>query len=59
LTREGRPKNSPYFILGEAFTLNHAAHNRDTFVQGALRAAQWLIGQEPALYTTSDVLGIK
>ena len=45
--------------LGEKLTLNHTAHSRDTFARGALRAAKWLIGKKPALYTMSDVLGIK
>ena len=45
--------------LGEKLTLNHTAHSRDTFARGALRAAQWLVGKEPALYSMADVLGIK
>jgi 4-hydroxy-tetrahydrodipicolinate reductase len=45
--------------LGEKVTLNHTAHNRDTFVRGALRAAQWLIGKPPGLYSMTDVLGLK
>jgi 4-hydroxy-tetrahydrodipicolinate reductase len=44
--------------LGEKITLNHTAHSRDTFARGALRAAKWLIGKEPALYSMTDVLGI-
>ncbi len=44
--------------LGETVTLNHTANNRDTFVRGALRAAKWLVGKEPALYSMADVLGI-
>ena len=44
---------------GETITLNHTANNRDTFVRGALRAAQWLVGKRPALYSMADVLGIK
>ena len=48
-----------YGTLGETITLNHTAHSRDTFVQGALRAAQWLIGKKPGLYTMMDVLGLK
>jgi 4-hydroxy-tetrahydrodipicolinate reductase len=44
--------------LGEKLTLNHTAHSRDTFARGALRAAKWLIGKEPNLYSMSDVLGI-
>jgi len=45
--------------LGEKLTLNHTAHSRDTFARGALRAAQWLVGKKPALYSMADVLGIK
>jgi 4-hydroxy-tetrahydrodipicolinate reductase len=45
--------------LGETVTLNHTANNRDTFVRGALRAAKWLVGKEPASYSMADVLGIK
>ena len=33
--------------LGETITLNHAAHSRDTFVRGALHAAEWLINKPP------------
>jgi 4-hydroxy-tetrahydrodipicolinate reductase len=45
--------------LGEKLTLNHTAHSRDTFARGALRAAKWLVGKKPNLYSMSDVLGIK
>ncbi len=45
--------------LGETVTLNHTANSRDTFVRGALRAAKWLVGKKPALYSMADVLGIK
>ncbi len=45
--------------LGEKLTLNHTAHSRDTFARGALRAAQWLIGKKPRLYSMTDVLGLK
>ncbi|HUW19784.1 MAG TPA: 4-hydroxy-tetrahydrodipicolinate reductase [Sedimentisphaerales bacterium] len=44
--------------LGETLTLHHTAHSRDTFAAGALRAAQWLLGKEPGLYSMADVLGI-
>jgi len=47
-----------YSTLGETVTLNHTAHSRDTFVQGALRAAQWLVGKDPGLYSMADVLGL-
>ncbi len=48
-----------FSTLGETVTLNHTAHSRDTFALGALRAAQWLIGRKPALYSMADVLGLK
>lgn len=48
-----------YGALGETVTLGHTANNRDTFVLGALRAAKWLSGKEPGLYTMADVLGIE
>lgn len=48
-----------FSTLGETVTLNHTAHSRDGFAQGALRAAQWLIGKKPGLYSMADVLCIK
>ncbi|HNS18918.1 MAG TPA: 4-hydroxy-tetrahydrodipicolinate reductase [Sedimentisphaerales bacterium] len=48
-----------YGSLGETITLNHTAHSRDVFVRGALRAAEWLQGKPPALYSMADVLGIQ
>ena len=47
-----------FAALGETVTLGHTANNRDTFVRGTLRAAKWLIGKEPGLYSMGDVLGI-
>jgi 4-hydroxy-tetrahydrodipicolinate reductase len=47
-----------FSTLGETVTLNHTAHSRDTFAIGALRAAQWLVGKKPGLYSMADVLGI-
>ncbi len=44
--------------LGETITLSHSAHTRDTFVRGALRAAEWILGKTPGLYTMQDVLGL-
>ena len=48
-----------FSTLGETVTLNHTAHSRDGFARGALRAAQWLTGKKPGLYSIADVLGIK
>jgi len=45
--------------LGETVTLSHTAHSRDTFARGALRAAEWLVGKKPALYSMADVLSIE
>ena len=45
--------------LGETVTLNHTAHSRDGFARGALRAAEWLVGEKPGLYSMTDVLGLK
>lgn len=42
--------------LGETVTVGHSAHTRDTFACGALRAAQWVAGQKPGLYSMQDVL---
>lgn len=47
-----------FSTLGETVTINHNAHNRDTFAKGALRAAKWLIGKKPGIYTMADCLGI-
>lgn len=40
----------------ERLELAHRAHSRDVFARGALRAAQFVIGQKPGLYDMSDVL---
>jgi len=44
--------------LGERLELTHRAHSRDTFAHGALRAARWIAGRPPGLYSMQDVLGI-
>jgi 4-hydroxy-tetrahydrodipicolinate reductase len=48
-----------YSTLGETVTISHSAHTRDTFVRGALSAAEWVAGQKPGLYNMQDVLGLK
>jgi len=48
-----------FSTLGETVTLSHTAHSRDTFARGALRAANWLVGKKPGLYSMTDVLGLK
>ena len=44
---------------GERVELTHKASSRDTFANGALRAAQWLVKQKAGLYDMQDVLGLK
>ncbi len=44
---------------GERIELTHRASSRDTFAQGALRAAKFIIKQRPGLYDMGDVLGLK
>ena len=44
---------------GERVELTHKASSRDTFANGALRAAAWVVKQKPGLYDMQDVLGLK
>ena len=43
---------------GERIELTHKASSRETFAVGALRAASWIIGKPPGLYSMEDVLGL-
>jgi 4-hydroxy-tetrahydrodipicolinate reductase len=43
---------------GERLELTHKASSRETFAAGALRAAGWVVGRSPGLYTMEDVLGL-
>lgn len=44
---------------GERVELTHKASSRETFANGALRAAQWVVRQPSGLYSMQDVLGLK
>ena len=44
---------------GERVELTHKASSRETFANGALRAAVWVATQSPGLYDMQDVLGLK
>jgi len=48
-----------FSTLGERLELTHKASSRDTFANGALRAALWVVKQKPGLYNMQDVLGLK
>jgi 4-hydroxy-tetrahydrodipicolinate reductase len=42
----------------ERLELTHRAASREIFARGALRAAKWIIGRPPGLYSMQDVLGL-
>ena len=48
-----------YANVGERLELTHKASSRDTFANGALRAAKWVAAQAPGLYDMQDVLGLR
>ena len=43
---------------GDQLALTHRASSRETFARGALRAARWVVGKPPGLYSMEDVLGL-
>ena len=45
-----------YFGDNESITITHHATNRQIFVNGALRAADFLQGKEPGMYGMNDLL---
>jgi len=45
--------------IGERLELTHKASSRDTFANGALRAALWVVKQKSGIYDMQDVLGLK
>lgn len=47
-----------YAENGERLELTHKASSRDTFANGALRAAAWLAEKSSGLYDMQDVLGL-
>jgi 4-hydroxy-tetrahydrodipicolinate reductase len=44
--------------VSERVELTHRAGNREIFGRGALRAAKWIVGKPPGLYSMQDVLGL-
>ncbi len=44
---------------GERLELTHKASSRETFANGALRAALWIVKQQPGLYNMQHVLGLE
>ncbi|HEY4272525.1 MAG TPA: 4-hydroxy-tetrahydrodipicolinate reductase [Candidatus Udaeobacter sp.] len=43
---------------GERLELTHRAASREIFARGAIRAAKWIVGKPPKLYSMQDVLGL-
>jgi 4-hydroxy-tetrahydrodipicolinate reductase len=44
---------------GERVEITHKASSRLSFARGAVRAAQWLSGQQKGLFDMQDVLNLK
>ncbi len=42
----------------ERIEIRHMAHSRQIFAKGAVRAAEWVCGEEPGIYNMDDVLGL-
>lgn len=42
----------------ERLELTHRATSREIFARGALRAAHWIMGRPPGIYSMQDVLGL-
>lgn len=42
---------------GERVEIKHQAHSRQAFAGGAVKAAAWVCGREPGIYTMDDILG--
>lgn len=48
-----------YMSDGDKLEIKHTAFSRETFAAGAVRAALFIAGKKPGLYTMSDVLGLQ
>jgi 4-hydroxy-tetrahydrodipicolinate reductase len=52
-------EHTVYFLgEGERLEVTHRASSRHVFAQGALRAASWVRGRRPGLYSMDEVLGL-
>ena len=50
-------KHEIYISTGsETLTLTHEAHNRSLFAEGALKAASFILGMQPGLYSMKDMM---
>ena len=48
-----------FAALGERIELTHKASDRGIFARGSVRAAQWIVGQNPGVYDMQDVLALR
>ena len=46
-----------FFGPSERVKISHSAENRGVFAGGAVKAAAWLIGKAPGMYSMDDVMG--
>ena len=44
---------------GERLEITHRAQSRVNFAEGAVRAAEWVVNQQPDLYDMLAVLGLE
>ena len=47
-----------FYNDGEFLEFNHTATSRETFAQGAVKVALWLVKQKSGFYTINDALGL-
>jgi 4-hydroxy-tetrahydrodipicolinate reductase len=47
-----------FTLPDEVIEITHKALDRDVFANGALKAGEWLLAQDPGYYSTSDWLGL-
>jgi 4-hydroxy-tetrahydrodipicolinate reductase len=44
--------------MGDKLEIKHTAFSRETFAAGSIKAAKYLIGKKPGMYSMADVLGL-
>ena len=44
-----------FFNQFETLKITHIAHTRDVFAAGSLKAAEFIVKQQPGLYTMDDL----
>ena len=44
-----------FFGEFETFEIKHASYSRNVFAEGALRAAEFIVNQQPGMYAMEDM----